>query len=152
MGYQEKKMDWIQHLLTLPSHSSGFYPITRNILDALPELQKVQTGILHLFLQHTSAALTINENADPDVLFDLNCGLDRLAPESVPYRHILEGNDDMPAHIKSSLLSVSLSVPVAKGQLLLGIWQDIYLCEFRRSPHRRRLIMTLQGVFNDSNS
>ncbi|MDO4586555.1 MAG: secondary thiamine-phosphate synthase enzyme YjbQ [Planctomycetia bacterium] len=142
-------MDWVQRSLVLPTHSLGFYPITQNILRELPEIQKVQTGLLHLFLQHTSAALTINENADSDVLEDLISGLDRLAPETASYRHIIEGKDDMPAHIKSSLFSVSLSIPVANGQLLLGVWQDIYLCEFRRIPHRRHLILTLQGIFQE---
>ncbi|MBR5626479.1 MAG: secondary thiamine-phosphate synthase enzyme YjbQ [Thermoguttaceae bacterium] len=136
---------WIQRSLTLPTHAGGFYAITRDVTRAVPELSRINVGLLNLFLQHTSAALTINENADPDVLTDLRQGLDILAPESGNYAHSLEGTDDMPAHIKSSLLGPSLTVPVANGQLLLGVWQDIYLCEFRRIPHHRTLILTLTG-------
>lgn len=139
---------WLQRELTLPSHSAGFYAITRNIIEAVPEIAETQIGVLHLFLQHTSAALTISENADPDVLLDMEAAADRLAPESASYRHTLEGRDDMPAHIKSSILGVSLAVPISEGQLRLGVWQDIYLCELRRTAHRRSLIVTLHGKGN----
>ena len=138
-------MLWLQRELIVPTSGIGFYPVNRQILSALPEIGTVRTGLLHLFLQHTSASLTINENADPNVLTDLQSGLERLAPESAPYRHTLEGRDDMPAHIKSSLFGPSLTVPVGKGRLLLGIWQDIYLCEHRAIPHRRTIILTLHG-------
>ena len=99
--------------------------------EALPELAGVQTGLLHVFILHTSASLTINENADPDVRTDLEASLNAIAPETFPYVHTLEGPDDMPAHVKASLLGGSVSIPVAKGRLLLGAWQGIYLCEHR---------------------
>lgn len=119
--------------------------ITAEVLTAIPEIETVSVGLLHLFLQHTSASLTINENADPDVLRDLVMGIDRIVPETFPYRHTLEGADDMPAHLKSSMFGVSLSIPVGDGRLLLGTWQGIYLCEHRRSRHRRNVILTLNG-------
>ena len=117
--------------------------ITNEVLEALPEIDTVPVGLLHLFLQHTSASLSINENADPDVPGDLVMGLDRIAPDHFPYRHTVEGEDDMPAHLKSSLFGVSLTIPVGEGRLLLGTWQGIYLCEHRRIRHRRNLILTL---------
>lgn len=135
----------IQRQLTLPEHTSGFYAITKEVVKALPELQTTTAGLLHLFLQHTSAALTINENADASVLVDLQTSFNSLAPESDSYCHALEGVDDMPGHIKSSLLGVSLTIPVQEGKLALGQWQDIYLCEFRLEPHRRNVLLTLQG-------
>lgn len=136
---------WIQRRLTLPKHTRGFYPIQREIETALPELAQTEIGTLNLFLQHTSAALTINENADSDVLLDLETAANRVAPESAAYRHDLEGPDDMPAHVKSSLFGPSLTVPVGDRRLLLGVWQTIYLCEFRQIPHSRSLILTLSG-------
>lgn len=136
----------IQHKLLLPEKTYGIYPITKEIVAAVPELGEILAGTLHIFLQHTSASLTINENADGDVLTDLDDRLARLAPESAGYRHIIEGADDMPGHIKSSLLGVSLTIPVAAGKLLLGTWQDIYLCEHRREPHRRNIVLTLTGT------
>ena len=107
--------------------------------------QMENTPLLHLFLQHTSASLTINENADPDVTVDLEMAIDRIAPESFPYVHTLEGSDDMPAHVKSSLFGASLTVPVGEGRLLLGTWQGIYLCEHRQAKHRRSIVLTLTG-------
>jgi secondary thiamine-phosphate synthase enzyme len=106
--------------------------------------------MLHVFIQHTSAGLTINENADPDVPADLETALDRLAPEDFPYRHTCEGPDDMPAHIKVSLLDSSLSIPVRGGRLALGTWQGIFLCEYRDRASPRTLILTLQGEANRS--
>lgn len=138
-------MFWLQREWTFPTPKAGFYPITREIIAALPEIKTLQIGLLHLFLRHTSAGLTINENADPDVLTDLGHGLDRIAPESGFYRHTVEGKDDMPAHIKSSLLGASLTIPIGQGRLLLGTWQDVYLCEHRGLPHRRTIILTLTG-------
>ena len=129
----------------LPPRAQGVWKITSEILEAIPELQMVKTGILHLFLQHTSASLTVNENADPDVSVDLNRLAEKIAPESFPYEHTCEGPDDMPAHVKSSLFGVSLSVPVGNGRLLLGTWQGIFLCEHRRQLHRRTLILILFG-------
>jgi secondary thiamine-phosphate synthase enzyme len=105
----------------------------------------VKVGLLHVFLQHTSASLSINENADPDVPADLDQALDRLAPEDFPYRHTIEGPDDMPGHVKASLLGSSLTVPIRDGRLCLGTWQGIYLCEHRRHGGRRRLVLTVEG-------
>ncbi len=143
-------MIWIQRQLILPSRSTGFYPITKMVIEAIPEISEVKIGLLNLFLQHTSASLTINENADPNVLCDLGDGLDRLVPISDQYAHTIEGEDDMPGHIKSSLMGVSQTIPIASGQLQLGTWQDIYVCEFRVAPHRRKIIMTLNGQELDS--
>lgn len=138
-------MTWFQREIQLPSVGRGIHPATRYILDALPELGQVKVGLLHVFLQHTSASLTINENADPDVLIDLDRSLDALAPEDFPYRHTCEGDDDMPGHVKSSLMGCSVTVPVRDGRLCLGVWQGICLCEHRSRAGRRRLVLTLQG-------
>jgi secondary thiamine-phosphate synthase enzyme len=136
---------WLQRELVLPPHRRGFHLITDRVLEALPELPSLRAGLLHVFIQHTSAALTINENADPDVPADLARALDALAPEDFPYRHTVEGPDDMPAHVKCALLDSSVSVPVGGGRLLLGTWQGIYLCEHRNRASARRLVLTLQG-------
>jgi secondary thiamine-phosphate synthase enzyme len=111
----------------------------------LPELVNFEMGLLHAFLQHTSASLTINENADPDVPADLESSLSVIAPEDFPYRHTIEGPDDMPAHVKTSLLGSSVIIPVARGELCLGTWQGIYLCEHREQGGRRKLVLTLWG-------
>jgi len=108
-------------------------------------MSQVKAGLLHVFIMHTSAALTINENADPDVLVDLDRVLDTLAPEDFPYRHQEEGTDDMPSHLKVSLFGSSLLIPIHAGRLCLGTWQGICLCEFRRHSHRRRLMLTVFG-------
>jgi secondary thiamine-phosphate synthase enzyme len=136
---------WHQRDIQLPSFSKGCHPISKYVLNALPELSKIKIGLLHIFIMHTSAALTINENADPDVLIDLDRVLDAVAPEDFPYRHQDEGSDDMPSHVKSSLFGSSLTIPIRDGRLCLGIWQGICLCEFRRSGHRRRLMLTVEG-------
>jgi len=138
-------MFWIQRNLLLQPHPRGFHLITGQVLESLPELSSIQVGLLHVFLQHTSASLTINENADPDVPADLAAAFNALAPEAFPHRHTVEGPDDMPAHVKASLLGSSVSVPVQGGKLCLGTWQGIYLCEHRNRGGRRRLILTLQG-------
>lgn len=138
-------MAWYQHYVELPPRIRGFQLITRHILERVPEIARIRAGLLHLFLQHTSASLTINENADPDVRTDLESSLNAIAPENFPYVHVLEGRDDMPAHVKSSLLGVSLIVPVRDGKLALGTWQGIYLCEHRNRAGPRRLLATLQG-------
>lgn len=131
-----------QHEIVLPSFRRGFHPITGIIERNLPELP--ETGILHLFLRHTSAALTINENADPDVAKDLGYAVDKIAPENDPgYIHTIEGPDDMPAHIKSSILSVSLTIPITNGRISMGTWQGIFLCEFRNNGGRRRITATV---------
>jgi secondary thiamine-phosphate synthase enzyme len=119
--------------------------VTREVLDAVPELKHIKCGLLHVFLQHTSASLTINENADADVPGDLERSFNALAPENFPYRHTVEGPDDMPAHVKAALLGSSLSIPVRDGRLALGTWQGIYLCEHRNHASPRRLILTLHG-------
>lgn len=138
-------MPWIQKMLLIDRRPRGVHSITREILGNLPELADFSVGILHVFIQHTSASLTINENADPDVLRDLDTALDAIAPEDFPYRHTCEGPDDMPAHVKSSLMGSSLTVPIKDGRLALGTWQGIYLCEHRDHASRRRLVLTVWG-------
>jgi secondary thiamine-phosphate synthase enzyme len=119
--------------------------ITQEVIEALPELREFTVGLLHIFIQHTSASITINENADPDVPADLETSLAELAPEDFPYRHTVEGPDDMPAHVKSVLIGSSVSAPIREGTLALGTWQGIYLCEHRNRGGRRRLVLTVQG-------
>ena len=126
----------------LMARRRGFHLVTEEIRRALPTLPKV--GVLHLFIKHTSAGLSINENAAPDVRTDLNAIFDRLAPEGERYyTHNDEGDDDMPAHVKSSLVGVSLTIPITNGQLNLGIWQGIYLCEFRNRASARTIVATI---------
>ena len=137
---------WVQKTIQLKARSRGFHLITRDIEHALPELADVSVGLLHVFIQHTSASLTINENADPTVRVDFEEVFSRLVPENQPYyKHNDEGPDDLPAHIKSSLLGPSLTIPVSDGRLALGTWQGIYLCEQRDYGGSRRLVLTLQG-------
>jgi secondary thiamine-phosphate synthase enzyme len=136
---------WLHREIQLPSLSKGCHPITRIVLEALPELEKIQIGLLHIFIKHTSASLTINENADPDVLVDLDRVMDTVADENFPYYHREEGPDDMPAHVKASLFGCSLTVPIHDGRLCLGTWQGICLCEHRRHGGRRRIVLTIQG-------
>jgi secondary thiamine-phosphate synthase enzyme len=138
-------MPWVQRNITLAARSRGFHLITRDVLAALPELARIRTGVLHVFIQHTSASLTINENADPDVPADLESSFSSIAPEDFPYQHTIEGPDDMPAHVKAALLGSSVSIPVGGGRLCLGTWQGIYLCEHRNNGGARRLVLTLQG-------
>ena len=140
-------MPWIQQSIELPAKPRGFHLVTADILAKLPELGSVRVGLLHLFLQHTSASLSINENADADVPLDLESSLSALAPEDFPYRHTCEGPDDMPAHVKASLLGASLMIPIREGRLALGTWQGIYLCEHRNHGGRRRLIATIWGEY-----
>ncbi|MCA9175186.1 MAG: secondary thiamine-phosphate synthase enzyme YjbQ [Planctomycetales bacterium] len=136
---------WRQREIVLPPYSRGYHLITAQVVESLPELQECRVGLLHLFLQHTSASLTINENADPDVRVDMESLINAMVPESFPYVHTIEGPDDMPAHMKASLMGCSLVLPVGSGQLRLGTWQGIYLCEHRNRGGRRRLVATLQG-------
>ena len=138
-------MSWLQREIQLPPFPRGCHPITGQIVNALPELARVKTGLPHVFIRHTSASLTVNENADPDVPVDLDRALDTLAPEDFPYRHTVEGPDDMPAHLKASLTGSSLVVPIRAGRLRLGTWQGIMLWEHRRSGGRRRVVLTVQG-------
>jgi secondary thiamine-phosphate synthase enzyme len=130
---------WFQRTLTLPQQRRGFHLITQAVLRALPELNTLKVGWLHLFLQHTSASLTLNENASPEVRTDLENLLNSLVPEDFPYDHSLEGPDDMPAHVKSSLLGPSLMIPVQDGRLALGTWQGICLCEHRNHGGDRQV-------------
>jgi secondary thiamine-phosphate synthase enzyme len=139
-------MPCIQKQISLLPRKRGFHLVTSEIVSRLPELSSVRCGILHLFIQHTSASLTINENADPSVRSDLERHFNELAPEDAPYyTHDSEGPDDMPAHIKSSLLGSSLTIPVTDGGLNLGTWQGICLCEHRDSGGSRSIVATLWG-------
>lgn len=138
-------MPWHQHKLTLPAFRRGFHLITDRIVAAVPELKSTKTGLLHVFILHTSASLTINENADPDVRVDMESSFNAIAPEDFPYVHTVEGPDDMPAHVKASLLGSSLTIPVADGRLVLGTWQGITLCEHRDHGGPRQLVLTLWG-------
>jgi secondary thiamine-phosphate synthase enzyme len=133
-----------QFKLTIQTPGRGYYLITDRITEALGvALRGVDAGLLHVFLRHSSAGLTINENADPTVREDFKRFEEHLVPRDFPYRHDYEGDDDMPAHIKSSLLGCQLTIPVTNGQLALGTWQGVYLCEHRDQPHSRRLVLTL---------
>ncbi len=137
---------WIQKTLTLKPRPRGFHLVTQELLGQLPELGRVRVGLAHFFIQHTSASLTLNENADPDVRRDLEAHLRQLAPDAAAhYVHVLEGPDDMPAHIKASLMGASVSVPITDGRLGMGIWQGIYLGEHRNHGGPRQVVATLQG-------
>ena len=138
-------MAWSQHLIELAPRRRGFHLVTDEVVGQIPQLAQTGVGLLHLFIQHTSASLTINENADPDVPTDLESSLSSLVPEDFPYVHTCEGPDDMPAHVKASLMGASLTIPVRDGRLTLGTWQGIYLCEHRNRGGRRRLVATLWG-------
>jgi len=138
-------MSWSRQSIELASRPRGFHLITEEIVGWLPEIADIRVGLVHLFLQHTSASLSINENADPDVPLDLESALSAIAPEAFAFRHTCEGPDDMPAHVKSSLLGCSLTIPIGEGRLLLGTWQGIYLCEHRNHGGRRRVIATISG-------
>lgn len=136
---------WFQQTLTLPAKRRGFHLVTSEILNSIPEIASIQTGMLHVFIQHTSASLTINENADPDVRVDFETAMNHAVPESLPYVHTLEGSDDMPAHVKASMMGTSVQIPVGGGRPLLGTWQGIYLCEHRNHGGPRRVVVTLMG-------
>jgi secondary thiamine-phosphate synthase enzyme len=137
---------WVQRRITLAPRPRGFHLVTRDVLDALPELREVGAGLLHLFIQHTSASLALNENASPEVRRDFAAWFDAAVPEDAPFwTHTLEGPDDMPAHIKAALLGPSLSLPVSAGRLAVGTWQGIYLCEHRDHGGARDLVATLSG-------
>ena len=137
---------WTQHQHTLPPVRRGFHLITREVVAAVPELAGVQVGLLHVWIQHTSASLTVNENASPDVLRDFERYFNQAVPDGWrDFEHTLEGPDDMTAHIKASVLGPSLLLPVSGGRLALGRWQGIFLCEHRDHASARRLVLTLQG-------
>ncbi|MEW5302570.1 MAG: hypothetical protein WDW36_005340 [Sanguina aurantia] len=137
---------WAQKVVKLPAFKRGCHVITSRITDSVPELAEFDIGMANLFIQHTSASLTVNENASPDVPKDLNDSLDRIVPEGKMYRHDDEGSDDMPAHVKSSLMGCSLTIPISHGCLALGTWQGIYLNEHRDSGGPRTVVVTLQGT------
>ena len=137
---------WFQREVVLKSRARGFHLVTREIVNQVPELASLNIGLMHVFIQHTSASLTINENADPTVRIDFESHFNVMVTENAPYyRHLDEGSDDMPAHLKASLLGTSVSVPISHGRPALGTWQGIYLCEHRNYGGARRLLVTLQG-------
>lgn len=144
-------MKWIQRSLTIDPKPRGFHLVTEQVRDVLPEIGEVQAGLLHVFIQHTSASLTINERASPAVRGDMERHFNEMVPEGQPYyEHTLEGSDDMPAHIKASMLDTSLSVPVQEGRLAFGTWQGIYLNEHRNNGGPRSLVLTLYGEWAES--
>ena len=137
---------WFQREIHLQARSRGFHLVTQEIVDALPELKEISVGLLHLLIQHTSASLALNENASPEVRQDFESWFDQAVPEGAPYwTHTLEGDDDMPAHIKAALLGPSLTLPLSDGCLALGTWQGIYLCEHRDHGGPRTLVATAWG-------
>lgn len=136
---------WHQQTFSLSAKSRGFHLVTDEVVSHIQRLHDVQTGLLHLFIQHTSASLTLNENCDPTVRVDMEQHFMRSVPENALYEHDYEGRDDMPGHIKSSLLGASLMLPVSKGKLVLGTWQGIWLGEHRIDGGQRRIVATLQG-------
>ncbi|MDA0807347.1 MAG: secondary thiamine-phosphate synthase enzyme YjbQ [Planctomycetota bacterium] len=138
-------MAWYQHEVRLPAVRRGFHIVTDHVVDAVPELSKIRVGLMHVFILHTSASISINENADPDVPLDLELAFNEIAREDFDYRHTLEGPDDMPAHVKSSMIGSSVTIPIRDGRLCLGTWQGIYLCEHRDRGGSRRLVVTIQG-------
>ncbi|MDF0715370.1 secondary thiamine-phosphate synthase enzyme YjbQ [Muricauda sp. 334s03] len=139
-------MNFYQKEIQLRSYSRGFHLITDTIIDALPEIRKINTGFLQVFIKHTSASLTINENADPTVRTDFESHINTMVPENAPYYvHNYEGPDDMPAHIKASLMGASVQIPITQGRLNMGIWQGIYLCEHRNHASGRKLVLTAYG-------
>lgn len=136
-----------QREFRLPAYPRGFHLITDRIVREIPEIRQIQAGILHVFIKHTSASLTINENADPTVRHDFESHFNRTVPENAPYyEHDYEGSDDMPAHLKASLLGSSVSIPISTGRLNLGIWQGVYLCEHRNRASGRTLVVTAYGI------
>ncbi len=139
---------WIQKEIILKSRNKGFHLITDEILSYTPEIKNIKIGLINILLKHTSASLTINENADPDVRSDMKKYFDEIVPENKKYfEHISEGSDDMPAHIKASLLGNAITIPITNGRLNLGTWQGIYLCEHRNYGGSRKIVITINGEF-----
>jgi secondary thiamine-phosphate synthase enzyme len=137
---------WLQKNILVGPCSRGFHIITDLIINEVPEIEKINIGVLHLFIKHTSASLTLNENADQTVRQDFESHFNELVPENQSYyQHTFEGSDDMPAHLKASILGASVSVPISYGQLNLGTWQGIYLCEHRNKAYERKMVATIQG-------
>lgn len=140
-------MKFFQKEIKLKARSRGFHIVTDEVISELPELKEINSGMLNVFIKHTSAGITINENADPTVRDDFESHFNEMVPENMPYyKHTLEGSDDMPAHIKASLLGNSLQIPVTNGRLNLGTWQGIYLAEHRNNGGPRKLVLSLYGV------
>ena len=143
-------MPWIQKAFSLKPRPRGFHIVTGEIMAAVPEISSIRVGLAHLFIQHTSASLSINENADPDVRVDFESHMNRMIPDGAPhFIHTLEGPDDMAAHIKASVLDTGLTIPIRKGALALGTWQGIYLCEHRDSGGARQVVATIQGEHDE---
>ena len=139
-------MDWYQKEINLKSRVKGFHLVTDEVIDQIPEMKKIKTGLMHIFIKHTSASLAINENYDPDVRGDFERYFSRIVKENEPwYEHNSEGSDDMPAHIKSTIIGSSLIIPITNGQLNLGTWQGIYLCEHRNHAGSRKIVVTING-------
>ena len=139
-------MSWFQTEIQIDSKPRGFNLVTNEVLSKVEEIKEYRVGVIHLFIKHTSASLTINENADSTVRDDLESHFNVMVPENQSYyKHTFEGSDDMPAHIKSSLLGSSLSIPIKDGNLNLGMWQGVYLCEHRNTPHNRKIVITING-------
>lgn len=140
-------MKSFQKEITLKPYSRGFHLITHDILEQVPEIREVNIGWIQVFIKHTSASLTVNENADPSVRTDFESHMNEMVPENAPYFiHTYEGSDDMPAHIKASLMGASVQIPLRKGKLNMGIWQGIYLCEHRNQGGPRKLVVTVLGT------
>lgn len=140
-------MQFLQKQIALRSRSRGFHLVTDEILQAIPEIRNIKAGMLQVFIQHTSASLTINENADPTVRLDFETWMNKSVPEGDPdYEHDYEGDDDMPAHIKSSLMGASVQIPITNGRLNLGTWQGIYLCEHRNYGGSRSVVVSAWGI------
>lgn len=140
-------MKLFQKQIQLAPRSRGFHLVTEELLKDFDEIREIDRGILHILIQHTSASLTINENADPSVRTDFESHMNKMIPENAPYYiHTMEGPDDMPAHIKASLMGSSVQLPITDGRLNLGIWQGIYLCEHRNRASGRRLVLTAWGI------
>ena len=142
-------MTWYQKEITTIADKKGFFLITDIIIDKIPQISNYKSGLLHLFLKHTSASLTINENADYTVRDDLESHFNKNIPEnSTYYTHTFEGPDDMPAHIKSTIIGNNITIPISNGRLELGTWQGIYLCEHRSNPRKRKIFVTINGKLN----
>ena len=139
-------MNWIQKEIRLPSKPRGFHLITDEILNEISELKSINVGMMNVFIKHTSASLTINEDADPTVRMDFESHFNEMVPENQPYyRHTMEGSDDMPAHLKASILGSSVQIPITNGNLNMGTWQGIYLCEHRNYGGSRKVVVTIWG-------
>lgn len=136
---------WIQRTVRLPAARRGFHLVTRPIVESVPEIESLRVGFLQAFIQHTSASLTINENADPDVRVDFETAMNHAVPEALPFVHTLEGPDDMPAHVKASMMGASIMIPIGDGRPRLGTWQGIYLCEHRDRASSRSVVVTVMG-------